>query len=256
VYTMDTIIIVLGIIVILLAYYIYTVLNAVPSVANNIDLTKPPVIIKSSTISDPYSANYTIGAWIYIFNFPSADNQIGRFLMYGDNTPKGKNVYWSLRMDDNSPTLYCDILVNKSGSGGSQTQTVTITNNFPIQKWVYVVTTVSAGFIECYLNGSFVLAQTLTNTIFTGTPPSDPSAGATFTFGAQGTLMDDGKTIRKNGSPMVLNLVSRWNYPLSAGDVYNNYNKGNGQSTNIWGPAYHMNINLAQGTNNYVLPIF
>lgn len=253
---MDTIIIVLGIIVILLAYYIYTVFTAVPSVGNNIDLTKPPIIVKSSTINDPYSTNYTIGVWVYIYNFPSSDNQIGRFLMYGDNTTGGvKNTYWSLRMDSSSPSLYCDILVNKSGSV-YDTQKVLITNNFPIQKWVYVVTTVSADFIECYLNGSFVLAQTLQNTIYIGNPPTDPSAGATFTFGAQGTLMDDGRTIRKNGSPMVLNLVSRWNYPLSAGDVYNNYNKGNGQSTNIWGPAYHMNLNLAQGTNNYTLPIF
>jgi hypothetical protein len=251
---MNIIIIVLAIVVILLIYYIYTVLNAVPSVANNIDLTKPPTIIKSSSINDPYSANYTIGTWIYIFNFAS-NNQIGRFLLYGDAKNNGPNSFWSLRMDSSSPTLYCDILVNKSGSSGYQKQTVTITDNFPMQKWVYVVTSVSAGFIECYLNGAFVLAQTLTNTIYTGTPPTDPNSGATFTFGAQGTTMDDG-TIRQTGSPMVLNLVSRWNYALSSGDIYNNYNKGNGQPTNIWGPAYHMNINLAQGTNNYVLPIF
>lgn len=251
---METIIIVLAIIVILLSYYIYTIFTAVPSVGNNIDLTKPPIIVKSSTISDPYSANYTVGVWVYIFNFPSSNNQIGRFLMYGDNTTTGKNLF-SLRMGTTSPSLYCDILVNTSG-GGTKTQSVLIIDNFPIQKWVNVVTSVSAGYIECYLNGSFVLAQTVEGTIYTGTPPTDPSAGATFRFGAQGTLMDDGKTTRTNGSPMVLNLVSRWNYPLSAGDVYNNYNKGNGQSTNIWGPAYHMNLNLAQGTNNYTLPIF
>ena len=251
---MDILVIILAILVIILTYYIYTVLNAVPSVGNNIDLTKPPTVIQSSTISDPYSANYTIGTWIYIFNF-APNNQIGRFLLYGDSKNNGKNSYWSLRMDTSSPTLYCDILVNKSGTSGFQTQSVQITNNFPMQKWVYVVTSVSSGFIECYLNGAFVLAQTLQNTIYQGTPPTDPSAGATFTFGAQGTALDDG-TIRQNGSPMVLNLVSRWNYPLSAGDVYNNYNKGNGQPTNIWGPAYHMNLNLSQGTDNYVLPIF
>ena len=78
---METIIIVLAIIVILLSYYIYTIFTAVPSVGNNIDLTKPPIIVKSSTISDPYSANYTVGVWVYIFNFPSSNNQIGRFLM-------------------------------------------------------------------------------------------------------------------------------------------------------------------------------
>ena len=252
---MNILIIFLGIVVILLLYYIYTVINAVPSVANNIDLTKPPPEIKSSSISDPYSANYTFGVWIYIFNF-SSNNQISRFIMYGDAKNNGPKSYWSLRMDTISPTLYCDILVNKTGSSDSQTQTVKITDNFPIQKWVNVVTSVSAGFIECYLNGAYVLAQTLTNSIYQTTPPTDPNAGATFKFGGQGTTMDDGTTVRQNGSPIVLNMVSRWNYPLSAGDVYNNYNKGNGQATNLWGPAYHMNLNLAQGTNNYVLPIF
>ena len=252
---MDILIIILGIVVILLTYYIYTVLNATPSVANNIDLTKPPTIIKSSTIKDPYSPNYTIGTWIYIFNY-APNNQIARFLLFGDANNYGKNSYWSLRMDSASPTLYCDILVNNAGASGYQTQSVKITDNFPIQKWVYVVTSVSSGFIECYLNGAFISASTLTQPIYQGSPPTDPSAGATFTFGAQGTKLDDDVTLRQNGSPMVLNLVSRWNYPLSAGDIYNNYNNGNGQSSSIWGPAYHMNVNLAQGTNNYVLPIF
>lgn len=235
-------------------YYIYTVLNAPPSVANNIDLSKPPPVIKSSTINNPYSATYTYGLWIYIFNF-STNNMIDRFIMYGDATNNGANSYWSLRMDSSSPSLYCDILVKGTGNNAYQKQTVKITDNFPVQKWVHVVTTVSSGFIECYLNGAFVLAQTLTNAVYIGNTPTDPNASATFTFGGQGTKTDS-QTTRENGSPMVLNLVSRWDYPLSAGDVYNNYNKGNGQSTNIWGPAYRMNINISQGTNNYVLPIF
>ena len=248
---MNVLIIVLAVIVILLIYYIYTVLNAVPSVANKLDLSATPTIVKSTTINDPYSANYTIGVWIYVFNFTS-DNQIGRFVMFGDAKNSGKNSFWSLRMDSNSPKLYCDIKVNNTND--SNIQSILMTDNFPIQKWVYVVTAVSSGFIECYLNGRFVLAQTR-NAVYQGTVPTDPSAGATFTFGAQGTTMDNG-AIRTNGSPMVLNNLSRWNYPLSAGDIYNNYNKGNGESTNIWGPAYKMSINLKQGTDNYVLPIF
>ncbi len=253
---MDILIIVLGIIIILLIYYIYTIFNAVPSVASNIDLTKPPPEIKSSSINEPYSQQYTIGVWVYIFNF-SSNNQIGRFVMFGDSTNSGKFSYWSLRMDPASPKLYCDILVNKSTAGNNlyETQTVQITDNFPIQKWVYVVTSVSAGFIECYLNGAFVLAETLKNPIYSPSKLPDPTASATFKFGGQGTIDDDNKN-REKGSPMVLNMVSRWAYPLSAGDIYNNYNKGNGEKTNIWGPSYSMNINLVQGTNNYVLPIF
>ena len=33
--------------------------------------------------------------------------------------------------------------------------------------------------------------------------------------------------------------------------------KGNGMERNsIWGPSYHMDINVKRGSNNYVLPVF
>jgi len=54
----------------------------------------------------------------------------------------------------------------------------------------------------------------------------------------------------------MLTQLSRWESPLTAGDIYNNYLKGNGQKTSIWGPSYHMNINVTQDNSSYVLPIF
>ena len=134
--------------------------------------------------------------------------------------------------------------------------------SFPIQKWVYVAVSVSNNFVETYLNGKFTSAVNINNNttygisgVFQAPAPSDLNAGATFTFGGKGSSMDNG-TVRLNGSPVVLSQLSRYNTPLSSGDVYNNYLKGNGQSSGIWGPKYNLNIVLNQDKNVYTLPVF
>jgi hypothetical protein len=251
---MNPIIIILGIIVILLAYYIYTILSATPTLANNIDLSKPPPEIKPSSITDPYGINYTIGVWIYIHNFPQ-NNQMERIISYGFEPYMNANSLWSLKIDKNYPVLYCELLTAVTGSDATQLETFVITDNFPMQKWVYVTTVVSNNFLETYINGRFISADVINSPIFAAPPAIDPSAGPTFRFGGQGTTMDDGST-RTNGSPVSMTHLSRWNYPLSSGDVYNIYNKGNGQKSNIWGPAYNLNITLSQGNNVYTLPVF
>lgn len=249
---MNYLIIILAIIIILLLYYIYVIFSAVPRVGNRIDLTKAPVIIKPTAITNPYSVNYTMSVWVYIHNF-SQNNKIERFIMYGDSNNKDAQSLWSLRMDPKTPTLFCDIKTNSSSN--PVIKSFTLTQNFPIQKWVHVVTVVSYGSIECYLNGAFVLTQSIDGGVYQPAPPSNPENSATFSFGALGTTSSIG--VRNEGSPVVLNLVSRWDYRLSAGDVYNNYLSGNGEPVNLFGPAYKMNINLERGTTDkYVLHVF
>lgn len=253
---MNYLIIILAIIVILLVYYIYSVVTATPVVGKNIDLTQPPVVIKSSTITNPYSANYSVGVWVFISNF-TQNSQIDRFLTYG--TTKNQQMF-SLRMDSGKPLLYCDVLVNE-GNKSFKKQSVQLTSineSFPIQKWTYVVVSVSNTFIECYLNGRFVSASKVdTNGLYVLEPAvgADIESGPTFRFGAKGTKMDGG-SIRSNGCPVVITGLSRWDAPLSAGDIYNNYMKGNGNSSSIWGSAYRMDINLKKDKNVYTLPVF
>jgi hypothetical protein len=256
---MNYLIIILAIIVLLLVYYIYTVVTATPVVGTNIDLTQPPVVIKSSTITNPYSANYTVGVWVYIYNF-TQDSQIDRFLTYG----KPNTNMFSLRMDKAKPLLYCDVLVNtpSNGIGSYSVQTIPLSSeneSFPIQKWTYVVVSVSNTFIECYLNGHFVSATKVNDKglyVIQPVANEDIESGPTFRFGAKGTKDNSTSPTRSNGCPVVLTGLSRWDSPMSAGDVYNNYMKGNGNSSSIWGSAYHMDINLKQAKNNYTLTVF
>ena len=265
---MNILIVILGIVVLLLAYYIYTIVTAVPVIGKNIDLTQLPVSIKSSSITNPYSANYTIGVWIYVSNFTS-NNTDGAFLMYG----KADNRFF-LEMDTNTPDLYCNIKTTVNTQGNSPIyQRIKINNaseSFPIQSWTYVTVSVSSTFIECYINGRFVSATKVSNGVFSNSANSGEAkdAGPAFTFGAKGTVVTRSSTAagvttmisntnqtRTEGSPIFLTGLSRWDYPLSAGDIYNNYMKGNGYS-NIWGSPYHMDINLKKGTDNYVMNVF
>jgi hypothetical protein len=260
---MNYLIIILAIIVILLAYYIYTIVSAPVVLGKNIDLSEEAVVIKSSSISNPYSANYCTGVWVYIFNF-TQNNKIDRFLQYGTSEHLGKDSLFSLRMDQRKPILYCDVMVNDPNMEKKyKPQTVQITsetNMFPLQKWVYVSVSVSNSFIECYLNGRFVIAKKVDDAgLYISEPPpgADIESGPTFRFGARGTKLDDGISVREKGCPIVLTGLSRWDAPLNAGDVYNQYMKGNGMERNsIWGPSYHMDINVKRGSNNYVLPVF
>ena len=231
---MSTLIVILAIIVILLGYYIYTVMNAVPTVASKLDLSVAQSPVDPKLIKNPYSTNYTIAAWVYITNYTA---NIGQFLKYGDKrTPS--DVIFALNMDTTRPRLFCQVLTTNG------IQKVDLTGEmdaFPIQKWVYVVVSVS-NFIECYLNGQFVNAVQINNQ---GAPatiiaPPDVASGATFSFGK---------------CPIVLTGVSRWDTPLNSGDVYNNYSKGNGYEAGLFGPGYKISLNVKRGTDTYNLPI-
>lgn len=287
---MNTLIIILGIVLVLMAYYIYSIVTAVPVVIKKLDLTKAAAVIPPTSINDPYSVNYSVGVWVYIHQFSP---QIERFLMYGDKTFYGPQSLFSLRLDTTGNNVYADILVNKvitnkpvqsssssapsstpsskpSSIGTTTTMAPTIlpvllngsNSSFPIQKWVYVVVSVSNNFVEAYVNGKFITAVNINNNttygingVYQAPAPKDPNAGATFTFGGLGSTMDNG-TIRQIGSPVMLSQLSRWNTPLSSGEVYNNYIKGNGEESSMWGPSYHLNVTLNQDNNAYTLPVF
>ena len=106
------------------------------------------------------------------------------------------------------------------------------------------------------LNGQFISATQVSDAgVFIPPVPLDPESGATFSFGGKGTTTDNG-LLRANGASVMLTGVSRWDEPMSAGDVYNNYRKGNGYEKSLFGGAYSMDVNISQDSNNYKFKIF
>lgn len=245
---MSYLIIILAIVIIILLYYIYSFITSVPRVANKIDLSKGSPTIDPTQIKNAYSKNYTISMWVYVKNLNAAFPEL---IKYG--TPLTPNNWWTLDIGSGTgsgstinPTLKCSVKTRASTSNAvASMEPITITDNFPIQKWVYISTVVTDNYVECYLNGAFVTAKKLNHPIDIPVEPTEEASAATFTFSTSPV------------KPQILiNLVSRWDYPLSAGDIYNNYLSGNGEPTSYFGPSYTMDINLARGKEKYVLPVF
>lgn len=241
---MNTLIIVLVIVILLLAYFIWSYLSKPPSVAKNLYLNSEPLpVIEASTIAEsPYSANYAVGTWIYINTFSTSGQP---FLTYGNSanstyTP-GTGTYpasnpwlFALRMHPTEPAMFADIAV-----GTTIPETVTsipISNNFPIQSWVYVVVSVSSYYVDIYLNGKLVTSKQLTIPAISNNAEDPP----TFSF---------------SKSDIYVTLLNRWSAPLDPQTVWTNYNKGNGNPTSK-DDAYRFTATLSQGTNKYPYEVF
>lgn len=238
---MSYLIIILGIIVVLLIYYIYVIINAAPTVATNLYLKNNPSPIAASKITNPTTTTYTVGVWIYINNFSS---NIGTFLIFGNNTNNlGTNggPLFALRMDPTSPILYVDIAGSNRGlpPTKSSSNSIAMTNNFPLQTWTYVTASVSNYYADLYLNGKLVISSKLEY-------PSAASAGTDspyFSFGS-------------NSPDMYITGLSRWPQPLDPQSVWSYYSQGNGNSSGMFGSTYRMNILLKRDSNSYDYPVF
>ena len=144
---MNYVIIVLGIIVVFLLYYMYTRLLT-PSVIKQsakLNETNPPI----AYLKDPTSLHYAYGIWLYVNSW---DNTKEKVIISRD-----KN--FTLYLDATTATLYCKMYLHDD-----TTQLITITNKFPLQKWVYIVLSVDSQIVDVYLNGKLVISQKITKT--------------------------------------------------------------------------------------------
>jgi hypothetical protein len=112
------------------------------------------IITDSPTIN-----NFSVGMWIYInsWNFSSSSSTQNIILLKSSNG----NIL-SIDMNLTSPILIATI---------NSREQITLTNNFPIQKWVYVIISISNNIVDGYLDGRLVTSYqiSLDNPInFTG----------------------------------------------------------------------------------------
>ena len=163
---MNPIIILLIIIILLVLFYLVykaifpttTGLNAVANLGSG-----------STTIQitdgQPKAVNVSYAVWVYVNSWNNTQK-----IIFSRNGDVG------LYLDNNTPTLYCDVAVAPSANvtgdntinmkdnvigaktGGTfASRTITVSNNFPIQKWVYVIISMDGtGFTDVYLDGKLV----------------------------------------------------------------------------------------------------
>ena len=205
---MNYTVIILGIIIVFLVYYLYAnYIGAVKTITKSANLNDSQPNITS--IDKPANLNYSYGVWVYVnsWNNNSMKTIFGRI----------NNI--KLYLETNTPTLKCDITKTNG------VETVIITDNFPLQKWVYIIVSVDGRIIDCYINGKLVKTQKLSGD---AKQPSDATSSPIVMGQFDATIANFTRTIR----------------PMDPQTAWNNYNKGNGVTGGIFGIGTY-NANLA-----------
>lgn len=194
---MNITVIALGVVVIVLLYFLFKMFyNQVVGIDKKY-LKEGPTTIDSKKITNNRSTRYNYSTWVYVNTW---DNTKYKVLMYKSNA--GGSEEFKLYLDQSSPQLKVAIRTDSL-------EYITITDNFPVQKWVYVIVSVDNQIVDCYLDGKLVTSKKLAKPL--ATPGDDPI------------------TIGDSNKPDIY-LVSpkREATPMDPQTAWNNYLRGNG----------------------------
>jgi len=211
---MSPVAIILGIVIILLIYVLYKYFSkSSSSLGALMDLSTTsssvPLITKDKVVNST-SARFSYGIWVYINTW---DTTLTKNIFYRQNsTTSSTSPKYDIRLylDPNSPTLYCDFYtqqVNSSGTSAPATETIAITSNFPIQKWVYIIVSVDSKLVDTYIDGKLITSQELKALPYVS--DTDIFVGNFKAYAAQ---------------------FQRWTSPMDPQTAWKNYMSGNGGS--------------------------
>ena len=154
--------ILLLVIVIVLAYLIYryytgSTTTLTPSIYLNDTSAGADTksLITGDKIANPQAANFSISYWIYVNSW----NSNAKKIVFSCSPP---NSYLSMYFDETKPTLYAT-LTTGCRTHVPTTETVKVTDSFPLQKWVYVILSVNSNFVDMYLDGRLINSYKMQN---------------------------------------------------------------------------------------------
>jgi hypothetical protein len=205
-------IVVLGIILVVILFVIYTYLNSSASTLTkqaSLALSNPPIDVKGN----PTTTRYAYGVWLFVnvWNTNSTKVVFSRALDNGENDIK-------LYINKNTPSLEFEINGTK--------KPVIITDNFPIQKWVYITISVDNMFVDFYLDGKLVKSVKL------DAQPKNPSANTPIQLGS--------------GFDAIAANFVRWSTPVNPQEVWSTYLAGNGGFFSKLIPNVNLKVSYVQ----------
>jgi hypothetical protein len=229
---MNWLIILLVVLIVLILFYTYFKdfflgTTTVSSQSSLNSATIPPIL--STTFNTPNSTRYTYGIWLYVNTWtPSAEKVIfsryNDILLYLDETTATLNckmspTYSSTDVNKGSASsVMSPDLLNTSDTSSPIIQ---VTNNFPLQKWVFITVVVDNTTVDIYLDGKLVKSVQVSQV--------SPDKSSALYFG--------------HGWDAYIVNFQRWSYPMDPQSVWNTYLGGNGISTtSTFG--YHANLNI------------
>ena len=201
------VIIILGIIIVILIFLIYLYYySSVSPLIEYIDLNKPGNTTFSIMDNNPNSTRFAYSIWIYVNTWKKMSSpNTAKAFFYRDNEV-------GFAFDSEKPILYC-YFKNNAGvrDSGDNRNTITITNNFPIQTWTNVILNVDNNYLDIYINGQ------LTNSVVLVSPYTPPSTDS-ITINGNGNGTEYG-----NLYDIYLANIKRWGVPINPQTAYYEY---------------------------------
>ena len=234
---MNTIIIILGVVLILVIVYMIfqDYFTGKTKLTKQVHLaSETPQDIPGSDLSIPNASNVTYSVWIYVASWSTGQEKI---IFSRDN-----DVH--LHFDSNSASLKATIHGIKQTSGGAITinkgtgpeaQTIEITNNFPVQKWVCVLISIDNVIADIYLDGKLVKSVQFSD-------PNNPAAPQTI-------ATTDADAITFGTWDCYISKFERNPIVTDPKTAYDKYMEGNGGS-NLGNALGNFNVKFAITKDN------
>jgi hypothetical protein len=213
-YAVIGIIILLVVIIYMLYSYFYaqrTILIA----SANLNTVNPAI----TNLSQPQNARYAYGVWVYVNNLGTNGNVI---------FSRANNLV--LYLDKSSPTLYCDITpANPSDTSyaGSSKYTV-VTNNFPVQKWCFIIVNVDGQFVDYYINGKLIKSE---KKLYTLAAPPDINTPIHIGNAGSPQPKQYGTATANGAFDATIANFTQWSTPIDPQTAWSAYLAGNGQNS-------------------------
>ena len=208
----------LGFIIVVILYYVYYYFTN-NTLTSGLQPLKTPLTVNYDKLKNPNSLTYSYQVWIYISKPTATTTQI----FY-----RGEIANSEFEVDISGQNL---VLKAGQGSTGSPpVQIMSITNEFPFQKWVYLVIYVyNLKTFEAYINGK------LAKTVNISTDIKPTSNLSSLNIGNAGL---DGYVTKFTRLPTTLDAKTIWQ----------NYLNGNGLS-NFFSTLipYGLNMSISNG---------
>jgi hypothetical protein len=208
------------ILIVVIVYMIMTSLTSSTYISKEIHMKDKPADITASTLTRPDATRYAYNLWIYMDQPISGENTIFdrandlKLIINGSTSVLSLNLY---RRQGNNTT-----------AAPGDTKTYQITNNFPLQKWVFITISVDNATIDMYLDGK--LAKSITDTV-ADNKRHIPDGESPIKFGTiTGTY---------------LTKFSRVAAPSDPQTAWNLYMEGSGSKMGLSNIANRYNVNLA-----------
>lgn len=229
---MDTSLIILGVALIIVLYYVFYFMMNRDSLADRLDLAQKQTEIVADKLTKPDNGKYSYEMWMYVYGPKSISSDTYIFSRDDNSSASGavkKNI--GIKLKGNSPILQLEYTTQT----GSSTST-TITDNFPFQSWVHLIVSVENSFIDIYMNGKLI--KSIKDTLNTPSNDKPVEFGISQTYLAKFTRVTTptdpqtawGHYLDGNGENPLKKFAGDYNLALS-------FKKGDDKSS-----AYKLNL--------------